>query len=469
MIRIFIAENVPSLNKGEMAIMEGMLESFKTLGEVQVAMLSDLPHIDKTRYKTNIKIFDIKKILLLNHKLDYYHLSTSNYLSLSSLFFIIKVFLLFIYQHLLFITLYKILGSKSFVLFKSEIWREYAESDVIIIGHDGTFGIMGGTLGVPIFLYHIFMPLFAKMLGKPIVLYAGSIPQYYNRYKVFAHSHSIRWLLEKVTRTSLNMMDLITVRDRISYQYFKGTGLQGYKVFLTADPSFLVKPASLKRVEVIMRREGIVKSTGPLIGMTVTREIANKLYQDLEYSRNSYRKHIIMLSQIIDYLTSKLGAIVIILPHCIGYGKKNDDRIINADIFQLCENKDRVKLILDEYGPGELKGIIGQCDLFIGERIHSVIAAMSMFVPSIVISYSSDYRLDIIEMLDQKYAICHVENLDTNSFISRVNEIWLQRENIRMNLRTKIDKIKECAKLNGKLLKAFLDVRKIDTHRPRTI
>ena len=60
---IFIAENVPSLNKGEMTIMEGMLESFRIVGDVGVTMLSDHPEIDTPRYGTRIKI--IKRIVII--------------------------------------------------------------------------------------------------------------------------------------------------------------------------------------------------------------------------------------------------------------------------------------------------------------------------------------------------------------------------------------------------------------------
>ena len=64
-IKIFIAENVPSLNKGEMSILEGMLESFKILGKVEVTMLSDMPQIDQPRYGIKVKIIDVKKALHL--------------------------------------------------------------------------------------------------------------------------------------------------------------------------------------------------------------------------------------------------------------------------------------------------------------------------------------------------------------------------------------------------------------------
>ena len=438
MVKIFIAENVPSLNKGEMTILEGMLESFKTLGKVEVTMLSDLPQIDQLRYGTKVKIIDVKKALHLSGELSRYNK-------------VFRIFasLLFISQHLLFLILYKISKSRALKLMKSEIWEEYVESDVIIIGHNGTFGI-GGGLGNPIFFYHFFLPFFAKMLDKPIVLYGGSIGQF----------RRLRWFLEKGAKFALSKIDLITLREDVSYQNLRDMGAKNDKVFVTPDLAFLLRPVPSDQAKEIMMHEDIEETNRPLIGMTITRFIASKAFSDLNNSESSYHKHIEMLAEVINDLTGRLDATVIFIPHCIGFAKELDDRIVAADIFQLCKNKDKVKVITNEYGAAELKGLIGQFDLFIGERIHSVVNAMSMCVPSIAMSYSTDQRLGIIKMVGQENAICYVEGLDANTLISKIDEIWSEREKIKSDLKSKIEIIKERAMLNGKLLKELLESRR---------
>lgn len=435
MVKIFIAENVPSLNKGEMTILEGMLESFKTLGKVEVTMLSDLPQIDQLRYGTKVKIIDVKKALHLSGELSRYNK-------------VFRIFasLLFISQHLLFLILYKISKSRALKLIKSEILEEYVESDVIIIGHNGTFGIIGGGLGNPIFFYHFFLPFFAKMLDKPIVLYGGSIGQF----------RRLRWFLEKGAKFVLNRIDLITLREDVSYQNLGEIGVKNDRVFVIPDLAFLLRPAPSDQAKEIMMREGIEESYRPLIGMTITRMIASMSFPGLSNPASSYHKHIKMLAEVIDNLTSRLDATVIFIPHCIGFAKELDDRIVATDILQLCKNENKVKVITTEYNAGELKGLIGQFDLFIGERIHSVINAMSMCVPSIAVSYATDQRLGIIEMIDHGNAICYVEGLDADTLISKIEEIWSEREKIKSELKSKIEIIKERAMLNGKLLKELL-------------
>lgn len=434
MLRIFIAENIPSLNKGEMAILDGMLESFRTLGDVKVSMLSARAEIDALRYVSKVEVIDISKSWPLNGGLD---CSKSGKIVASIAIMI---------QHMVFILSYKILGKCVSRLFKSDIWKEYLMADIIIEGHNGTFDI-GGSLGIPVF-YPLYLPIFAKMLGKPTVLYAGSVPKP-NRF---------RFAIDKLLKLALNNMDLITLREHISHNNLKTIGAKENNVFVTADLAFLLKPAKLNKINKMFKREGLDNCSTKLIGMTITREIASKSQPELGPDK-SYYNHICMMGKFIDSITSNYNATFVFVPHCIGFEKNLDDRIPAKDIFEICNNKARVKLIMNEYDAKELKGLIGEFDLFIGERVHSVINAMSMNVPSICISFSNDKRLDILKMIGQESAICYVEDLDANKLTSKFNNIWSNTERIKENLTIEIEKIQNISMHNGELLKGVYEAR----------
>jgi len=438
MYRILIADIVPSLNKGEMTILEGMLESFKPLGEVEVAMLSDMAEIDAPRYGTKVKIVDLRDSLRVFGQLR----------GLSRLF----ASILFLFQHLLFICLHKVLRLKALKLMRSEIWRQYVQSDVIILGHDGTFNTL-----IPLPFYNLYSTLLAKSLGKPIVFYGGSISQ----------SRELPWFLRKGARFALrkmdlisNQMDLITLRENVTYRYMKDIGVRNERLFVTADPAFLLQPASAERTREIMVAEGLDRARRPLIGITANRATASQAFPDLGDHDSGYQKHNQLLAGVIDHLTSSLDASVVFVPHCIGFGEEDDDRIVAKDVLLKCRNKDRVKVIDNEYSAAELKGLIGQFDLFIGERIHSVINAMTMCVPSIALTHSGDQRLDMIRMLGQENAIHHIENLAGDSLASKANQVWLQRDEIRKALRDQTRVVQERAMLNGSLLKEVLTTKR---------
>jgi len=439
MYKIFIAENIPSLNKGEMTILEGMLESFTSLGKVEVIMLSSVPDIDQPRYDTKVRVIDVTNSLhLFGNPKNY----GTVFRILASTFVTV--------QHLLFLVLYKILGAKTLKLMKSEIWKKYVESDVILVGHNGTFGI-GGATGIAPYFSFLYMPLLRRALGKPLVVYGGSIGQFRRPFG---------FLGNPFLKSALRKIDLVTLREHISYQHVKGMGLHNNRISVTGDPAFLLEPAPPERIKDILAKEGIHKGSRPLIGITVTRKRASLAFPQFKNPDHSYIKHAEVFAEVIDNLVAKLDATVVFVPHCIGLGEKLDDRIVANDIFQKCQNKGTVKLITTEYSAAELKGLIGQFDFFIGERLHSVINAMSMGVPSIVICNSSDQRLDIIRMLGQDDAVCLVENLDSEALLAKINDIWSRRDRINEELKSQTALMRDRAMLNGKLLKQLLDSRK---------
>jgi colanic acid/amylovoran biosynthesis protein len=442
---IFIAETAPGLNKGELAILGGMLESFKSLGNFKATMLSEFPDIDKSRFEPAIEITDVKKYFLISRITRRHFLVENDKDLLKNLFLKFIDSLPVYFLHLVFLLLYKLFNQKSLKIMKGEIWRNLAEADVIVFGHDGAFGI-GGGMGSPILFYPIFISFMAKTLHKPVVFYGGSIVRL-NQYPYF---------LRKLLIGSLDRTEFIALREETSYNTLQKVAFKKTKVILTADPATLQPPVALSRVREIMKIERLEKKSRPLIGLTVTKEMAVKAYPDLK-STDSYDKHVKALAAVTDSLITSLGADVIFLPHCIGFSKQLDDRIISQDIARECKKGENVKVITSEYTAAELKGLIGQCDLFIGERIHSVIGALTMCIPSIVLVPASDPRLGIIKMIGQEKAICPVENVTVDIILKKITDIWSNREKIHAELISQSKNIQSRAMENGKLLKNILD------------
>lgn len=432
-VRILIAENIPSLNKGEETIFGGMLESFKAVGTVEVSMFSHYPDVDSQRYGSTAKIVDLREFALLARGFN------GNG--------IVKVIIscLLLVQHLGFLILYAALGARVLKCTTSAIWGEYIKSDVAIIGHDGAFG-MGAGISSPFLFYPVFAPFFFKALGKYVVLYGGDVHPF-GRFPR---------LVGSLYKLALNRMDLITLRDRLSCQNLKALGVRNSYTYLTADLAFLLQPASPKRVAEIIEREDLKKDGGPLIGMTVINEIAPSAFPSADCAIASYDRHVAEFANVVDALTHSLNAKVVFVPHCIGVGEALDDRIVAEDIRAACQGKDRVKVITREYSAAELKGLLGQFDLFVGERLHSVINAMSMNVPSIFVALTSDQRSDILKMAGQENALYVVENLDAMKLLQKINETWLKRVDISEQLRGQMSVMREKALLNGQLLDEHL-------------
>lgn len=426
MTHIFIAEEIPSLNKGEAGILLGALKSFETLGDVKVSLLSSRSEIDRIRYPTKVKIINGRQYLHL--------LNTSLGMSVSARALRIGFCAL---QHSLFAVLYRIFGLYATKMMKGEIWKQYINSDLIIIGHGNTI----------LSISHLYIILFAELLKKSIVIFAGGTK----------HAGIRNKLLLILNHIVLNKVDLILLREKTSYSHLQKMGIDKPPMYVTADLAFLLQPAPPERVlEIILREEFSKKK--PMIGIVVRRIMFHYAFPDLKNLKQKYDKCIKVIAQVVNYLTDALNVTVIFLPHSFDPREGLDDRIMAKDIYQIAKNKHNIKIITNEYMPEELKGLIGQFDLLISARTHPIIAASTMYIPFIAMSCPPHQRAYGIigEMLGQQKWVYNVRNLSSETLILKISEAWSMKDEIRKDLMSKIETVKERALHNGELIRDLL-------------
>jgi len=363
-------------------------------------------------------------------------------------------------------------------LISSKKLKEYYNADIII--HLGT-NHYSDEVSLYRVIEHSKDILLGVLLGKPVVMYAESIGPFKTKLA--------SWL----ARFTLNKVSLITLREEISKACLEEIGVMKPPTYFTADPSFLLKPAHRNRIEEILLAEEIDSNNRPLIGITMTsgthfREeekskyasfvklLYNLLFQHLLPEkigksilavirrsrffvdfRSSYITRVEPLTQIVDYLAERLNATVVFIPHVQQEGSLVDDRGIAQEISRAARYQDRVKVITNYYSPEELKGIIGQCDLFITARMHAGIGAMSQCVP-IVFIQTSDRHRGIARMLGQERYICG--NFASEELIPIIDDAWANRDEIKSELKSRQEAIKKAASLNATLVKELLDSSK---------
>jgi len=342
--------------------------------------------------------------------------------------------------------LYRFVGRKALKIYRAELWSAYAEADVILFGHDSSFGV-GGDPENPLF-YPMYIPLISKIMGKPIMFFAGTVPMPPSRF------HKLFGLL---FRGSLLLSSKVTLREGGSLKNISKFGKIPANVQVTSDIAYLIQPAAADRIKEILVCEGIDCSK-PLIGMTISKVRASVAHPG-ETPEKSYEKHINMMASSVDGIVRITGANVIFLPHSVGMDGNGDDRLVSEDVKSLCVEKEFVKCLRGEYNPRELKGIIKQCDVFVGERLHSVIGATSLGVPTVAISYLQDPRLGMVRpMVTDKY-ILHLENLTANRLQNVVEDLWLNRRDVSVSLRERAVEMCRLAAINGDILKRLLEKR----------
>jgi len=417
--KIVITNYGNRFNKGTAAILHSQVEALKKIIPVaEFYVFTYYPEI-KIDLEENLKVLEV--ISNLSKKRFFTNLRTFSRLSKCGLWYLFhKYFYLDI----------KILRSGGGL-------DEYYNADIVIdTGGDG----LTEDYGTPINIVLNLLP--GVLLKKPVVIYAESIGLFN------------KWYNRELVRFLLNRVKLITLREEISEANVKKLGLKKIPVFMTADPAFSLGVPSDDKIREILAKEKI-KDKERIVGISVS-----KLFSRYEFntftSRDNYEKYIGAMTKIIDYLIDTFRVKVVFIPHVIDW-PRNDDRMVADEIGKMVKNKGNVISIKGDYTPEETKGIIGQCDLFIGARMHACIASASMYVPTITIAYSHKAYGIIGEMLGCRDLIIDIKDISFNTLRLAVDKVWRDREKIKEELKNRMESIKRRALLNAELVKKIIN------------
>jgi len=281
-----------------------------------------------------------------------------------------------------------------------------------------------------------FMPyVVMSMLNRPYIF----LPQTIVPFK--------KQLIKHIAKFILNKSTLIMVREKKTANYLEMIGINKKKIFLVPDVAFVMEPCSLEHVNKILKEEGIKKNQR-IIGIAL-----RDIVKDGNLDKITYEKYVVSMGKLIEYLTNCLDATVLLVPH----SRIDSFNKVNRDVLNKIKNKDNVYSINKrKYATEELKGIIGECDLFIGAYMHSNIASLSMCVPTIGLGYSYKFQ-GIFEMLGQEKYVLNLKNLTSEELISKVEDTWNNSEKIRKELEARMPEVKKQVMFAGELVKKVLD------------
>ena len=320
--------------------------------------------------------------------------------------------------------------------------NEYLQADIVIDLGGDSFSDKGARSPI-----NIAAILIALILRKPVVIYSQSIGPFTK-------------LTMPLAKVCLNKAHFITVREGVTKRYLETIGVKNTVMYELADCAFALNPITPVEAKDIMVEEGIYREDLPLVGISVSGLVArlaersSSKLQALEDQRNSY---LALMAQLVDFLTEIMQVQVVFVPHVIApRWWLPDDRVVGQEIYALVMNKAKVCLIEHDYTPEELKGIIGQCDLFIGSRMHANIAALSMHIPTIALGWSHKYA-GIMERLGLGQYVCDYSSVTAEELISKVSNAWTKRREIKEQLASKVEREKESALLGAKLVKELID------------
>jgi len=141
-----------------------------------------------------------------------------------------------------------------------------------------------------------------------------------------------------------------------------------------------------------------------------------------------------LIERLIVFLIETRQADVLLIPHVFGSAQESDvlaiDRIYAKFKDRYPDHLNRVAATHDQ---GEIKYIIGTCELFIGSRMHACIAALSQGVPAVGIAYSPKF-LGVLASIGAGELVADPRTLSADRILDQVDRVFLGRAEIRHRL-----------------------------------
>lgn len=280
-------------------------------------------------------------------------------------------------------------------------------------------------------LYVALPQILVLLLDRPLVL----LPQTYGPFRGRIAKFLARYILRRAKYVySRDKGGVSTVSELL--------GDDGIKVKVVPDLGFRMTPAPLDS-STISQVENI-RRQGPIVGLNVS----SLLYMG-GYSRknmfNLHESYPAIVEALINHIVCKLDSQVLLVPHVCGGPSSQEDET------RLC------KKLLDDYksiygnhicyidqNPDhrQIKSLIGNCDVFIGSRMHACIGAVSQAVPSVCLAYSHKFE-GVMRPLGAGARVVDLRSATISEILNIVSEVFNERNQLSMELRSAIPEVKK--------------------------
>lgn len=269
------------------------------------------------------------------------------------------------------------------------------------------------------------------------VLVKGSLVQFPQTYGPFKNPLA-RWMAGFLLRRSA----VVVARDKASRQVAQDLVGPGKNVLLSPDAAFSLMAAPLAKVSVHPPTDTAPK--GEVVGLNV-----NGLMYHGGYTRNNMfglrMDYPVFLNRLLTALLEEQAHDVWLVPHTYGAtGDVESDPEASRELRRSLPEalRSRVRIVDGEYDQHEVKGVIGTCGFFIGSRMHSCIAALSQGVPCVGVAYSMKFR-GVFESVGMKDWVVDGREIDDETAVRRVMELYRTRDEIRDELKANADAARE--------------------------
>ena len=296
------------------------------------------------------------------------------------------------------------------------------KGDVLLSGGGS---LLQDTTSTRSLLYYLSIMNLAKLLGKPVMLYAngiGPVRKQSNRKKV---------------AKAVQSAALVTLRDHSSAKELREMGVERADLHVTADPVFRMESADSACADALIAGTGL--SAGKkFVAVSVRDWEAAKQFPE-------------QLAALCDHLRRTYGMEILFLLMQPSVDRATTDRVRAA-------MQEPSYLLEQPCSPGEMMAVLGRAKLCLAMRLHTLIFAARMAVPTVGLVYDPKVA-SFLEELGLPSA-GHVERFDGQKAVTVCDQLMADYDAILSTLKEKSSAMTAAAAENEKLLLCLLEETK---------
>ena len=273
-------------------------------------------------------------------------------------------------------------------------------------------------------IYYLAIMWIAKFFGKKVFIYSqgiGPISSKLNRY---------------LTYLTLRSNKCLVVRDESSKELLVEIGIDKNQIFVTSDPVLRISKVDLSVGGKILEAEGYARDDHRLtVGWAIREKNVESGFVD-------------ELCKAITAINEKYNAQSVLIP----FHYSEDMNVIMKIKERL---GDMVTCIQHKYLTDEMLSIIGNMDILVGVRLHSIIHAAIMEVPVIGISYDPKVN-SFMNSINMK-AMCSVYDFKSEYFVEEFQKTLENRDKLKASVSQEMGKLINRLDKNEELIKELLN------------
>ena len=203
--------------------------------------------------------------------------------------------------------------------------------------------------------------ILAERLGTPVICGPQSVGPFGREFQ------------RRSAQRALRGAELVLVREDTSFALVRAMGVEPPTLARAVDSAFGFRagPSDGWRDRISAAADDV------LVGMTARAWLAPP-------HRDAFER---TLARLIDHIQSDPRFRVVLVPQNTSTLVDEDDREVNRRVAAHCEGPRLPLLVERRSDPTEITGLYSSLDFVVGMRFHSVIFALTSFVPSIAIGY----------------------------------------------------------------------------------